>query len=575
MLVSMTPQILDQFGNPIRLSAVREPQTEQLANVRSLYNELDEHPARGLTPQRIHAILREAEEGQLIRQAELADDMEEREPQIHTELAKRKLALLKLDWDIEPPTNADAKETQAAEQLKEWVQSIPGFKTNILMDMLDAIFKGFSATEMWWQMEEGYLMPRFAYRPQRWFTLSEHRDAIHLRDNSPYGQSLRPFNWLLHRHPARSGYMGRQALCRVVMFPYLYKNMSTRDLAEFLEIYGLPLRLGKYPGGASDREKAALLRAVTDIGHNAAGIIPMGMEIDFQNAAATGTQVPFEAMLNRMDAAISKAIIGQTLTSGEGQHGTQALGNVHNEVRLDILAADAALVAETLTQQLLAPMALLNIAGMNPKRLPRFVIEVPEPEDIKLMADSLPKLASAGVQIGVKWVARKLRIPALDAGEEALQGTPAPTAAPGEGNAGAPKDKAAKDDKDDKAAKEAKDAKDATERQLNVLRVALATLAQDAGGEPEPARDALDDLIDQGIAQPRALMHGLVQPLIDELDGAIRGGETAQAFLARLPGLFARMDSRAFGDSIAKASFVAQLAGLADLQLSRDDGTVV
>lgn len=559
----MPSQILDRFGNPMQLSSLREPQTEQLANVRSLYNELDEHPARGLTPQRIHSIMREAEEGQIIRQAELADDMEEREPQIHTELAKRKLALLKLDWDIEPPTKPSAAETKAAEQLKEWVQAIPGFKTNILMNMLDAIFKGFSATEMWWQLDEGFLMPRFAYRPQRWFTLNEDRNAIHLRDNSPYGQSLRPYNWLLHRHPARSGYIGRQALCRVVMFPYLYKNLSTRDLAEFLEIYGLPLRLGRYPGGASDKEKMALLRAVTDIGHNAAGIIPMGMEIDFQNAAAQGTQVPFEAMLNRMDAAISKAIIGQTLTSSEGQHGTQALGNVHNEVRLDILAADAALIAETLTQQLLAPMALLNLPGMNPKRLPRFVIEVPEPEDIQLMADALPKLATAGVQIGVNWVSRKLRIPALDAGEEALKGKPAPTAVKDAGD-----DAKAKPGKED-AAKDEEAKREAKNNAAALRTISAALLALDAGqAQPEPARDVLDDLIDDAVDQPRALMHGMVQPLLLELDAAIARGESAQAFLARLPGFYAQMDARAFGDQAAKASFIAKLAGIADLDLA-------
>lgn len=557
----MTAKILDQFGNPIQISAVREPQTEQLANVRSLYNELDEHPARGLTPQRIHAILREAEEGQIIRQAELADDMEEREPQIHTELIKRKLALLKLDWDIEPPTKPSAAETKAAEQLKEWVQSIPGFKTNILMNMLDAIFKGFSATEMWWNLEEGYLMPRFDYRPQRWFTLSENRNAIHLRDNSPYGQPLRPFNWLQHRHPARSGYIGRQALCRVVMFPYLYKNMSTRDLAEFLEIYGLPLRLGKYPGGASDKEKMALLRAVTDIGHNAAGIIPMGMEIDFQNAAASGTQVPFEAMLDRMDAAISKAIIGQTLTSGEGQHGTQALGNVHNEVRLDILAADAALVAETLTQQLLAPMALLNLPGMNPKRLPRFVIEVPEPEDIKLMADSLPKLASAGVEIGVKWVSRKLRIPALDPGEQALRGTPAPAAAPAPDPAASGNLEGGKTLKD-KAVPEQEAANNAAQ-----LRAALQAAAQ---SEKPPKPDALDRLIDDALGDWQPSLAPIVEPLLLELDAAIERGEDIASFRARLPGMIESMDASTLGENLARAAFIARLMGEAGIALGDD-----
>ena len=42
-----------------------------------LNGEHDAHPARGITPARIHAIMRAAEEGDLIPQLELADDMEE------------------------------------------------------------------------------------------------------------------------------------------------------------------------------------------------------------------------------------------------------------------------------------------------------------------------------------------------------------------------------------------------------------------------------------------------------------------------------------------------------------------
>jgi phage gp29-like protein len=61
---------------------------------------------------------------------------------------------------------------------------------------------------------------------------------------------------------------------------------NERDLAEFLEIYGLPVRLGKYPEGATEKEKSTLLQAVLSIGHNAGGIIPRGMEIEFQNAAS-------------------------------------------------------------------------------------------------------------------------------------------------------------------------------------------------------------------------------------------------------------------------------------------------
>ncbi len=571
------PKILDQYGQAIDMAAIRQPQSEQLSMTRQLYSELDEHPARGLTPSRIHAIMREAEQGQMLRQVELADDMEERDTQIFSELAKRKNGILKLDWAIEPPENADAREQKMAEQVDAWIKALPNFKRTVLFNMLDGILKGFAAVEMWWELQDGSLQPRFAYRPQRWFTLDQDRDRITLRNNTAYGEALQPYNWILHKHPARSGYPARQALSRVLMFPYLYKNYSTRDLAEFLEIYGLPLRLGKYPSGASDTEKLTLLRAVTDIGHNAAGIIPLGMELEFQNAA-TGTEAPFEAMLNRMDDAISKAIIGQTLTSSQGKHGSNALGNVHNEIRLDILAADAELVAESITSQLIAPMCLLNIAGANPKRLPRFVLEVPEPEDIKLLSEAYPALANAGLKIGVKWVAKKLRIPEPDKDEDVLQAA-VPSAAPG--TPGAPGTPAPAPTADaaptpppatptpapapaptqDKAAQSA---------QMTLATLRTALLAMQADPAPRPAvRDALDDLIDDSTAHYQPVMRPLVQPLLDELQGAINKGESIEAFAAKLPGLFARMDASAFGDRAAKAAFMARLAGEADLELQK------
>lgn len=53
---------------------------------------------------------------------------------------------------------------------------------------------------------------------------------------------------------------------------------------EFLETYGLPSKLGKYPAGATAEEKMTLMRAVMSIGRNAGGIVPQGMSIDFNDA---------------------------------------------------------------------------------------------------------------------------------------------------------------------------------------------------------------------------------------------------------------------------------------------------
>lgn len=561
--------ILDQWGRPIDLGAIREPQaqTQQSGQagkqgesmLSSIYTEFANHPARGLTPERVNTIMRAAEQGDLVQQVDLADDMEERDGHIYSELDKRRQALLEFDWDVLPPDNATAEEEKMADQVKEWLCSIANFEQRVLLPLTDGIMKGFANVSIWWEPEERTLQPRFEFILPRCFTMNYERTEITLRNNSSaYGEALRPYNWIAHRHPCGAGALARLGLCRRLILPYLYKNYATRDFAEFLEIYGLPLRLGKFPAGASDDEKRTLLQAVVSIGHNAAGIIPTGMEINFQNAAS-GTEVPFGAMMDRMDALQSKIIVGQTLTSSEGQHGTQALGKVHEGVLTRISKADAKLIAATLSAQLVAPMALLNIAGANPRRLPRFHIEVPEPEDIAGLATSLPALAKAGMRIGVDWAHKKTGIPKADEDDEVLRGAPdpadpadpaAPGADPAVGGQGTPAAQARTKPAPAPAARTA-------QAQLNAL----------PGNAPP--RDAIDDLVDEELANWQPLLQPAVDPLLAAVDQAIAAGESAEQFQARLPALLSAIDTQALAERIARAAFVTRLAGAADLDLER------
>ena len=195
-----------------------------------------------------------------------------------------------------------------------------------------------------------------------------------------------------------------------------------RDLAEFLEIYGLPVRLGKYPEGATDKEKTTLLNAVLSIGHNAGGIIPRGMEIEFQNAAS-GQADPFVVMMDWCERSMSKAILGGTLTSqADGKSSTNALGNVHNEVRMEVRDSDVNQLAATLTRDLIYPLFALNGKSFqSPRRLPRLEFDTSEPEDVSQYAESLPKLVGIGMQIPVTWVHEKLQIPQGDGTEPVLK----------------------------------------------------------------------------------------------------------------------------------------------------------
>lgn len=558
--------ILDHLGRPIDLAALREPQT---ARTGSLRREFDTHPARGLTPARLQAILVRAELGDLISQLELADDIEERDGHVFAELSKRTGAISALEWDVHAPENATPAEEAMTAELREWLQNTPAFGDTLLA-MMDAVLKGFAMHEMVWRPESltgsrsgQRLCPGFTFMPQRLFTTSGNRRELMLRsqrgatmadpEDQPAlaAEPLQPLAWLAHVHRSRTGYLTRNGLVRVLAWPYLFKNYSVRDLAEFLEIFGLPLRLGKYPAGASDREKQALLQAVVSIGHNAAGIIPQGMALEFQEAAK-GTEGPFTAMWDRMEAIESKVILGQTLTASQGERGSQALGNVHNEVRMDIRNADARQVEATINAQLVRAWCLVNFAGADPRRLPRFAFDTGEGEDLKTYAENLPKLVGAGMRVGVEWAHKKLRIPVAEDGEATLR-----AAASGRADNSRPDDDETGTDAAPPPAPGARPA-----------RSARAALANRPAAAP---RDAIDDLVDDALADWRPLLAPLLGPLLTELDKAVAAGESLAAFAARLPQLVQRMDSAPLAEGLARAGFGARLAGEADLDLSGED----
>lgn len=419
--------ILDHRGNPIQQKVLSEPQT---ARVASLHQEFANHPTRGLTPPKLAAILEAAEQGDLVAQAELGEDMEEKDGHIMAELGKRKRALLTLAWDIVPPRNASSEEQKLAEYAREIVQDLTDFE-DLLFDLLDAIGKGYSGCEVEWRREgKEWLPAAFEHRPPSWFMLDrDTRTELRLRDMSPEGQALQPFGWVLHVHKAKSGYISRSGLHRILAWPFLFKNYSVRDLAEFLEIYGLPLRLGTYPSGASPEEKATLLRAVVNIGHAAAGIVPEGMMIDFKEAAK-GASDPYTAMIEWCERTQSKAILGGVATSEAVSTGLGSnVAKVHDEVRWDLTVSDARQLAGTLTRDVIYPLLALNKGLDSLRRCPRFMFDTGEPEDIGTYAESLPKLVGIGMRIPLAWAHEKLCIPEPQGKEDVLT-APSPSLPP-------------------------------------------------------------------------------------------------------------------------------------------------
>ncbi|WP_140918189.1 DUF935 domain-containing protein [Limnobaculum xujianqingii] len=419
------PQIVDQYGRPLKSETLKTQQTVKTADISRVY---PDHPSRGLNIRKLPRILQQAEQGNLTAQACLFGDMEERDGHLFAEMEKRKNVLLTLDYSIEPPENATAEEKNLAAAVSEWIKGIPNLE-DVILNGMTAIGYGFSCQEIAWEMQEKIWVPEsLMLRPHYWFnTRPEDGDKIVLDDgtyqNGQSGSELWPFGWLVHRHNARSGFIGSSGLFRVLVWPYLFKNFALRDLAEFLEIYGLPARIAYYAQGTSDEDRDKILNALVRLGHDAVAALPQGNEIKFESAASGGSE-PFQAMIDWAERTVSKVVLGSTLTTqADGKSSTNALGNVHNEVRHDLMTSDARQL-EGMFKSLISMLAALNGYGdISYRRLPRLVFDTHEEIDLSDFADSVATLVNdVGMDdIPVSWVRKKTGIPAAKNGEPVLK----------------------------------------------------------------------------------------------------------------------------------------------------------
>jgi phage gp29-like protein len=425
--------IVDLYGNPIESRSLAEPQSSD-PRLAYLPREFAGHPSRGLTPARLAALLQRAETGEITDQAELWQDIREKWGHCDAEMGRRERALLTLDRRFVPPDDANRREKKAADYLNDIFdghlsgigiagldddEQEPATLDSVIMGCADAMGHGFSAQEITWAHESGrWLSAAIEQRPPTWFRLDlETRTRLRLRDGSADGLRLRPGSWILHRHRARSGHLARIGLVRSLAWPYLFANYSIRDLAELLEIWGLPIRIGKHQGNATDLEKRKLLQAVLGIGRNAGGIIPNSMEIEIiQGTAAAGGDL-FMGMVNWAEATASKIITGQHYQGGK----TATESKERNEVKWDLTTADARQIDQTLTAfgWLILTMNPEG-AGIDRLRCPRHKFDTADSADISALAESLPKLVAVGGRFSRQWLNEVTKIPAPDDDEDAL-----------------------------------------------------------------------------------------------------------------------------------------------------------
>ncbi|MCL2282923.1 MAG: DUF935 domain-containing protein, partial [Fibromonadales bacterium] len=138
-----------------------------------------------------------------------------------------------------------------------------------------------------------------------------------------------------------------EAVLSDCFWPVSFKNGNIKWWLIFAEKFGMPHLIGKTPGGATDQEREKMIKDLYGLVRDAVMVVTENASVSAIETKIGGT-LPYEAIIHWADRAMSKAYLGETLTTEQTDTGgTRALGTVHNEVRLEMTQDDVAMVEST------------------------------------------------------------------------------------------------------------------------------------------------------------------------------------------------------------------------------------
>ncbi len=387
-----------------------------------------DYPADGLTPARLAAILRRADDGALDEAMQLYEQMEEKDAHLHSVAATRRLALTGLEWEIVSaaelmPIADRAAADAAAQYCSQALRAISDFD-DALQHLSLALGRNIAVAELVWEERGGALVLDRVIPVD--FTRLVFDDLGRLRiltaDDPREGLAPPPHKFVVHTPGAASGHPSRGGLLRATALAFLAKQYALKDWLIYAEVFGMPVRIARYDPRATAMEKRELLEMLRNFGTDAAGVFSKAVDLQILDANRGTPPPPFEAMASFFNREMSKAWLGQTLTvDPAGAPGSFSAARIHEEVRADLRLDDIRREGRTLRRDLLAPLTQLRFGPDVP--VPIFRRRLRDAGDVEALARLLATAVNdLGLAVPRRWVHQALGVPEAAAGDEPLSG---------------------------------------------------------------------------------------------------------------------------------------------------------
>lgn len=373
-------------------------------------------------------------------------EMEDKDAHLFSALQTRKLAVLAGGWTLEPGDPTDPQSLAALQLVRRVLDHCPDFEA-LLLHLLDALGKGLALAELEWEISPQPSGPPLV-APRRivgqWPGDFAFDDRGQLHRLQPYsdlrptprvpsllprpGEAMRPFYGV--PVPARKivpfAFQGSPAqpygtsLCLKTYWYVHFKRHTLKYWTLFNERFGSPTAVARYGPEATPTEISQLESLLDSLQTDSGIVLPEGTSLELLEAGRSSSGSTHRDLADWCNDEISKAVLGQTLTTGEGRRsGSLALGRIHNEVRREYIAADARALACCVSTSLLRWITDFNLGPAVASPRLRLGAERPSDPTEDLALDE--RLVRLGVPLPMDWFHSRYGRPVPESGQRVLR----------------------------------------------------------------------------------------------------------------------------------------------------------
>ncbi len=290
---------------------------------------------------------------------------------------QRQTALVQMERQVIPADADNPADVEVAEFIKTQIENLKFDK--ILKAMQWGVYYGYAVAEMMWSEIDGKIgINDILVRDRGKFKFDKDKQLLFTANDN---DEIMPANkfWTYSTGGDTTDNPYGLGLAHYLFWAVLFKKSNIKFWLLGLEKFATSIPHVQYDPNAKDvnQERQKALQAGIALKNGSAIATAKGTLVELLKGASG--KVDYEGLCRYMDEAIALVVLGQVMTSQAV--GGQYKGEIQNQVKEDIIKADADLICSSFNDNVIALLTKWNFPNANPPKL--WLLTKDEADEVK------------------------------------------------------------------------------------------------------------------------------------------------------------------------------------------------